>query len=164
MSVTSVHKDAEALTMRVEAAFAAPLERVWRLWSDPRQLERWWGPPTYPATVTEHDLEVGGTVRYYMTGPEGDRHYGWWTITSVEPPRALTFDEGFADAEGNVLEEMPSATMAVLLEEAEDGGSTMAITSRFASREAMEQLLEMGMEEGMVGALGQIDSLLAEEI
>lgn len=162
MSVTSVHKDVEALTMRVEAAFVAPLERVWRLWSDPRQLERWWGPPMYPATVTEHDLEVGGTVRYYMTGPEGDRHYGWWKITSVEPPQLLTFDDGFADAEGNELEEMPSATVAVSLEEAEDGGSRMAITSRFPSREAMEQLLQMGMEEGMIAALGQIEPLLAE--
>jgi len=162
MSVTGVHKDVEALTMRVEAAFAAPLERVWRLWSDPRQLERWWGPPTYPATVTEHDLEVGGTVRYYMTGPEGDRHYGWWKITSVEPPRRLAFDDGFADAEGNELEELPSMTVAVSLEEAADGGSTMAITSRFPSREAMEQLLQMGMEEGLVAALGQIDQLLVE--
>ncbi len=162
MSVTGVHKDVEALTMRVDAAFDAPVERVWQLWADPRQLERWWGPPTYPATVTEHDLAVGSMVRYYMTGPEGDRHHGWWRITSAEPPRRLTFDDGFADAEGNELETMPSMTVAVSLDEAEGGGTTMAITSRFPSLEAMEQLLEMGMEEGIVAALGQTDAILAE--
>ena len=51
MTVTNVHKDPEALTMTITAEFDAPVERVWQLWADPRQLERWWGPPTYPATV-----------------------------------------------------------------------------------------------------------------
>jgi uncharacterized protein YndB with AHSA1/START domain len=162
MSVTGVHKDVEALTMRVDAGFDAPVERVWRLWADPRQLERWWGPPTYPATFTEHSLDPGATVRYYMTGPEGDRHHGWWRITSVEPPRRLAFDDGFADAEGNELDTMPSMTVAVALDEAEGGGTTMSISSHFPSRQAMEQLLEMGMEEGLVAAVGQIDALLAE--
>ncbi len=45
-----------ARTMTLEAEFDASPERVWQLWADPRQLERWWGPPTYPATVTTHDL------------------------------------------------------------------------------------------------------------
>src|SRR5690606_434306 len=47
MSVTDVRKDPEALTMTVTCEFAATPERVWRLWADPRQLERWWGPPEY---------------------------------------------------------------------------------------------------------------------
>ena len=56
MSVTSVHKDPETMTMTVTAEYDAPVARVWQLWADPRQLERWWGPPTYPATVVDHDL------------------------------------------------------------------------------------------------------------
>ena len=51
MTVTAVRKDPEALTMTLDAEFDASPERVWQLWADPRQLERWWGPPTYPATV-----------------------------------------------------------------------------------------------------------------
>ena len=47
MTVTAVRKDAEALTLTLDAEFEAPAERVWQLWADPRQLERWWGPPTY---------------------------------------------------------------------------------------------------------------------
>ena len=74
MTVTDVQKDPGTMTMTITTAFDAPVDQVWRVWSDPRLLERWWGPPTYPATVVEHDLSPGGTIRYYMTGPEGDRH------------------------------------------------------------------------------------------
>ena len=52
MTVTAVRKDPDTLTMTLDAEFEAPPERVWQLWADPRQLERWWGPPTYPATFT----------------------------------------------------------------------------------------------------------------
>ncbi|WP_367618868.1 SRPBCC domain-containing protein [Brevibacterium sp.] len=53
------------------AEFAAPPERVWEVYADPRQLEKVWGPPTYPATVVDHSLVPGGRVTYYMTSPEG---------------------------------------------------------------------------------------------
>ena len=62
MTVTNILKDAESLTMTINATFDAPVERVWQVWNDPRQLERWWGPPTYPATVVDHDFSPGGTV------------------------------------------------------------------------------------------------------
>ena len=78
MTVTAVRKDPAALTMTLDAEFEASPERVWQLWADPRQLERWWGPPTYPATVTSHDLRAGGRVEYHMTGPEGDQPRGYW--------------------------------------------------------------------------------------
>jgi len=51
MTVTSVDKDLDDLTLTLTADFDAPIERVWELWADPRKLERWWGPPEYPATV-----------------------------------------------------------------------------------------------------------------
>ncbi|MFD6095978.1 SRPBCC domain-containing protein [Nocardiopsis flavescens] len=160
MTVTGVDKDFENLTLTLTADFAAPVERVWRLWADPRQLERWWGPPTYPATVEEHDLAPGGKVTYYMTGPEGDRHHGWWEIVSVDAPTSLEFLDGFSDSDGAPTDAMPVITGRVRISE-NDGGSRMVVTSTFRSRENMEQLLQMGMDEGMEGAMGQIDALLA---
>jgi uncharacterized protein YndB with AHSA1/START domain len=161
MSVTSVDRDLEGLTLTLVADFdGIPVEQVWELWADPRQLERWWGPPTYPATVEEHDLAPGGTVTYYMTSPEGERHRGWWRITSVDAPRSLAFEDGFADAEGTPSAEMPTTTVNVTLAERE-GGTRMQLSSRFASREGMEQLLGMGMEEGLRASVGQMDDVLA---
>jgi uncharacterized protein YndB with AHSA1/START domain len=158
-----VSKDLDALTMLVTAKFDAGAERVWELWSDPRQLERWWGPPSHPATFVDHDLVPGGRAAYFMTGPEGEKYHGWWRIEEIEPPSRLRFEDGFADADGNPNEEMPTTVATVTITES-GGATTMSIESRFAGREGMEQAIEMGMEQGVVEALGQIDALLAGTI
>lgn len=160
MSVTSVDKDLDNLTMTLIADFGAPVERVWELWADPRKLERWWGPPSHPATVERHDLSAGGKVTYFMTGPGGDVHHGYWEVTAAAPPRSLGFTDGFADAEGKPLAEMPSTTVEMQLSEHE-GGTRMRLRSTFSSREQMEQLIEIGMEQGLTEAVGQMDTLLA---
>ena len=160
MTVTNVDKDFERLTLTVTAEFAAPIERVWQLWADPRQLEGWWGPPTFPATVVEHDLTPGGTVTYFMTGPEGGRYFGWWRITAVNPPKSLEFIDGFADEHGVPVEGMPTTTVQMMLTE-HDGGTRMELRSTFDTREQMDQLIGMGAVEGMTAALSQIDALLS---
>jgi uncharacterized protein YndB with AHSA1/START domain len=162
MPVTDAQKDLDALTLTITAEFEAGAERVWELWSDPRQLERWWGPPSFPATFVDHDLAPGGRVSYFMTAPDGQKYHGWWRVEEVEPPRRLRFEDGFADDQGNPNEAMPTTIATVTI--VEDGGTTtMSIESKFASREGMEQTLEMGAEQGMTEALGQIDALLAAE-
>ncbi|MFN8156334.1 MAG: SRPBCC domain-containing protein [Candidatus Nanopelagicales bacterium] len=163
MTVTDIRKDLDALTLTVTAEYDVTAERAWRLWADPRQLERWWGPPTYPATVVEHDLRPGGTVHYYMTGPEGDQPHGGWEVLAVDPPRHLEVRDYFADADGVQLEGMPDGRMVVDIADREGGGVVMTITSRHPSREALEQVLAMGMAEGMREAMGQIDEILAEQ-
>lgn len=160
MPVKDVRKDPENLTMTVTAEFDAPVERVWQVWEDPRQLEKWWGPPSYPATVVDHDLTPGGRVSYYMTGPDGDQHGGWWRILSIDAPRRLEVEDGFSDDDGNPHPDMPTTSFVVTLTERSGGGTTMAIESRFPSLEAMEQMSAMGMEEGITAAVGQIDDLL----
>ena len=164
MTVTAVDKDPAALTMTVSAEFEAAPERVWQLWADPRQLERWWGPPGYPATVDSYDLRPGGRVAYHMTTPTGEQPRGYWDIEEVQPPHRLTFRDGFADDEGAPSDEMPGPGWAIVTIEAiGDGRTRMRIENRFPSAEAMEQVLAMGMEEGMTQAVGQIDAILAEQ-
>jgi uncharacterized protein YndB with AHSA1/START domain len=164
MTVTDVRKDPTALTMTVASEWDAPIARVWQLWADPRKLERWWGPPTYPATVVEHDLQPGGKVSYFMTGPEGDEHHGWWKVVAVDEPNRLELVDGFADADGNPNDAMPTSQFTVSFTELPSGATRMVIETRFPSRAAMEQMTEMGMEEGMSAALGQIDAILAEDV
>jgi uncharacterized protein YndB with AHSA1/START domain len=161
MTVTAVRKDLEALSMTIEAEFDASPERVWQLWADPRQLERWWGPPAYPATVTGHDLQPGGRVEYHMTGPEGDQPHGYWDILEVDPPGRLVFRDGFADTDGAPDSALPTMQARVTIEALGEGRTRMTVTSIFASAEAMEQVLAMGAEEGMTQAVGQIDAILA---
>ena len=157
---TIVDKDAVAHTMTVTTELDATVERAWQLWADPRQLERWWGPPTYPATVVEHELAPGATVRYFMTSPDGDKYHGFWEIVAVDPPHRLELVDSFADDSGAKNESMPSTTMTMTLIEREGGGTTMKLHSQFSSLETMEQLVTMGMEEGIVEALGQNEGIL----
>ena len=163
MTVTAVRKDANALTMTIDAEFDASPERVWQLWADPRQLERWWGPPTYPATFTKHDLAPGSRVEYHMTGPEGDKSRGFWDVLEADAPNRLVFRDGFANDDGTPNDALPRSEGRVTIEPIGDGRTRMSIESSFPSHEAMEQVLAMGMEEGLTQAVGQIDAILAED-
>jgi uncharacterized protein YndB with AHSA1/START domain len=160
MTVTRVDKDFERLTLTVVAEFDAPVARVWELWADPRQLERWWGPPSHPATMEEHDLTPGGAVAYFLTGPDGGKSRGWWRVSSVDPPTSLEFVDGFADQDGTPIAGEPTTTIQVRLG-AHDGGTRMEVRASFGSREQMEQVVRMGAPEMFAQAVGQIDALLA---
>lgn len=166
MTVTSVVKDPDALTMKITAEFEASPQRVWQLWADPRQLERWWGPPMYPATFTtrEHELTPGSHVEYLMTGPTGDQPRGFWDILEADPPRRLVFLDGFAHADGTPNDDFPRNEGHVTIEAIDAGRTRMSIESHFPSADAMQQVLDMGMEPGITEAVGQIDAILAEGV
>jgi uncharacterized protein YndB with AHSA1/START domain len=160
MSIVSVEKDFDSLSLTLIAEFDAPIERAWQLWADPRQLERWWGPPTHPSTVEQHDLVAGGEVAYFMTGPGGEQTRGWWRITSVDPPTSLEFTDGFAKADGTPNPKTPTTSVQVRLGEHE-GGTRMELRFAFESREHMEQLERWGAFEVFPQSVGQMDALLA---
>lgn len=160
MPVTDVTIDPDTRTITITAHFAAPVERVWALYADPRQLEKVWGPPTHPATFVDHALEPGGRMTYYMTGPEGERYGGWWEVTEVDAPRRFSFRDGFADDDLRPVEDMPVSVSTYTFEEA-DGGTRAVYVSVYDSAEALQQVVDMGVQEGATGALNQIDDLLA---
>ena len=161
MPVTSVIRDTDDLTLTVVADFSAPVQRVWEAYVDPRQLERFWGPPTYPATFSRHDAALGGRSEYTMTGPEGDTHGGYWEWLSLDPQKSFEVRDGFTRPDGEENRDLPSTRMRFVFEETADG-SRVTTTSQFDSLAALEQLLEMGMEEGMREAMGQMDDVLAD--
>jgi uncharacterized protein YndB with AHSA1/START domain len=160
MTVTAVRKDPQRLTLTVEAEFDASVERIWQLWADPRKLERWWGPPTYPATFTKHDLAPGSRVEYHMTGPEGDQPLGYWDVLEVEPPRHILLRDCCGPADGTPS---PINTIRVGIEEVAHRRTRMSIEIVFPSTEAMKQALARGTDAGLSQAVGQIDAILAEE-
>ncbi len=148
----SVHKDPATRTMTLSSEFAATVAGVWQLWADPRRLERWWGPPTHPATVVEHDLRAGGTVSYFVTGPDGARSPGWWRVLAVTAPHGLEFELGDPG--------IPALLVRVRIEECPGGGTRMVIVTTFPTAGAMDQLIGMGYEQGLAAAVGQITEVL----
>jgi uncharacterized protein YndB with AHSA1/START domain len=160
MSIVSVEKDFDSLRLVLIAEFDAPIERVWQLWADPRQLERWWGPPSHPATVEHHRLATGGEVAYFMTGPAGEQSRGWWRVTSVDSPRSLEFTDGFANQDGTPNADTPTTDVQVRLTE-QDGRTRMELRFMFDSTEHMEQLERWGAFDVFSQSVGQMDALLA---
>jgi uncharacterized protein YndB with AHSA1/START domain len=160
MPVTDVTHDLDARTLTITAEFAAPVERVWQVYADPRQLEQVWGPPSYPATVVEHDLSPGGRVNYFMTSPEGEKFAGYWQVTSVDEPRSFSFEDGFADLEFTPNPDLPVSTNVYTFTEHE-GRTRATYVTTYATAEGLQKVLEMGVVEGASSAIGQIDELLA---
>lgn len=163
MPITSVSSDADALTLTVVGDYPVTAERLWQAYADPRQLERFWGPETWPATFTRHEVEVGGQSEYYMTGPDGSTSRGWWRFVAVEPGRRMEVEDGFANEDGTPNDTMPSMRMVFTFEPTGTGSRFTSVTT-FPSAEAMRQLVEMGMEEGLRSAMGQLDGVLAEPV
>ena len=151
MTVTGVTADPRTRTLTIEAEFDAGVERVWRLWSEPDRLARWWGPPEHAFTVTAHDLRPGGTVAFFATSPAGATIHGSWRPLAVEPPCRLSF----------VLEGPTIPDVEVEVEiEARGEGARMTTTMSFPSGTAMEELLAIGFDRGMEIAVGQADAAL----
>lgn len=162
MPVTSVDKDLDQLTLTIVAEFTVPVRRLWDAYVDPRQLEKFWGPPTWPATFTRHDVFPGGRSDYYMTGPDGSRACGYWEFLTVDEGRSFEVLDGFSRDDGTPDPDLP-VTRMVFAFETTGTGSRLTTTSHFGSLTELEQLVEMGMEEGTREAMGQIDAVVADD-
>jgi uncharacterized protein YndB with AHSA1/START domain len=160
MTVISSTKDPDTLTLTLVAQFDASPDRVWEVWQDPRKLERWWGPPTFPATFTRHEFRVGGESRYHMTGPAGETPRGWWRIDAIDEPHRLEFANGLAGDDGEPMPGVEPMSGHVTFEDT-DGGTRMTALTRFTDVEQMQKMLGMGMQEGMTQAIEQIDAVLS---
>ena len=156
MPLTSVTKDARTLTFTAVGDYPVPQQRLWDAFADPRQLERFWGPPFAPATFTRHDFTVGGRAEYFLTLPEGKTWSGSWKFTAVNPISSFEAHDGDDNAED---ENMPASMKFAF--EATPTGSRMTCVTQFSSVEAMEQTIP-GMEEGLRAAMPQLDAVLAE--
>lgn len=153
MPLTSVTKDVATLTLTVVADYPVSQQRLWDAFADPRQLERFWGPPDYPMTITRHDLMVGGRAEYVMTGPNGEPMSGSWEFTAVNPISSFEVIDGDGDLNG------PSSITFTF--ETTPTGSRMTAVTHFPNIEAAEKLMQ-GMEDGLRAALPQLDAVLAE--
>ncbi|MBD8023100.1 SRPBCC family protein [Microbacterium gallinarum] len=159
MPVTDVTTDPEALTMTLTADFDAPAERLWAAFTEPQQLERFWGPPGWPARFPTFEFSVGGRAVYYMTSPQGEKSYGSWEFLEIDAPRGFTVLDNFANEDGAPLEGMPVMRVVFTFEPTATG-SRMVNVSHFASADALQQVVDFGAVEGSTMAINQLDRVL----
>jgi uncharacterized protein YndB with AHSA1/START domain len=91
------------LDMVLIRVFDAPVEQLWKAWSDPELVKKWWGPNGYTAPVAELDFREGGVSLVCMRGPDGRDLYNSWTYTKIVPMERLEFVQHFVDQDGNKI-------------------------------------------------------------
>lgn len=152
-------KDAEAKKIHVVREFNAPLEKVWKAWTDPDVLEKWWGPKPWVAKTKSMDFTVGGVWLYAMEGPAGEKHWSHVTFTAIENQSRFAADSLFSDEHGNAVPGAPvghwdNKFVAV-------GDKTRVIVDLGFDEEASyKMLVQMGFEGGFTIGLNQLDELL----
>jgi uncharacterized protein YndB with AHSA1/START domain len=139
--------------------FNAPRELVFKAWTEPQHLMKWWGPKEWPLVVCNIDLRPGGVWHYCMKNAAGDEAWGKGIYREISVPERLVYADVFSDAEGNTLEGMPQGVMTVEFAE-RDGKTTTTITALYNSKEERDTILQMGMTEGMTESLNQLDNHL----
>jgi uncharacterized protein YndB with AHSA1/START domain len=102
-SLRSAHADDEKNALVIERVFDAPRELVWRAWTDPEQMKRWFGPRQFTIPFIEMDFRVGGRLFFAMRGPDGKDYWNLGFFREIVPMERLTYTDCFADEDGNVV-------------------------------------------------------------
>ena len=148
--------------LAVTREFDAPLELVWRAWTESDLLDQWWAPKPWKAHTKSMDFRDGGRMLYYMEGPDGTRHWCRFDYEKIEPLKSFSGEDGFCDENGNVNQEMPEMHWNVKFSHA-GRGTLVQVDITFASEADLEKIVEMGFKEGFTAAHGNLDELLSKE-
>lgn len=138
----------------------APRKQVFAMFSDPENLEKWWGPEHWPATIKSFDFTPGGVWHYYVTGPDGTKAWGKAIFEEIDEPNSITYLDAFSDEDGNIDESLPQAKSTITFSET-NGQTTLTITGTYKTADEAKKVIEMGIVEGLTDTLGQLERLLA---
>ena len=153
--------DRENKKIKVVREFDAPVEKVWRAWTESDLLDQWWAPRPWKANTVSIDFRPGGRWLYYMEGPDGTRHYCKVDYKTIIPNKSFTGLDAFTDEKGNLSHEFPSMDWIVVFSKA-NAGTKVEVEVSFASVEDMEKIIETGFQEGFAAAHNNLDELLAK--
>lgn len=156
---TSISKDFANRKIVVVRHFNAPVDEVWKAWTDSSLLDQWWAPKPWKAKTKSMDFREGGTWLYSMVGPDGTNVYCRADYRTVEPNKRYVGDDGFCDESGKLTTDMPAMHWQVEFSPS-DSGTKVEVEISFDSEADMQKIVEMGFEEGFTMAHGNLDELL----
>lgn len=160
-SKTLVVKDLEEKTILVSRVFSAPLEKVWRAYTESDLLVQWWAPQPWRAETKSMNFAVGGYWLYVMVGPQNEKHWGRMDYTAIRPHENFAIRDSFCDEEGNINPSLPVSTGTITFSNTADG--TLVEFKMFYSNEKeIETMIEMGFEQGITTCLEQLERLFQE--
>jgi len=137
----------EAAVLVVERVFDAPRELVWKAWTEPESVMRWWGPQGFTSPSCKIDLRVGGRYLWCMRSSEGQDIWSTGVYREIVEPERFVCTNSFADAGGNpvpashygIPEDFPSETLTTVTFEEQDGKTKLTLrTEGMPAGEASE--------------------------
>jgi uncharacterized protein YndB with AHSA1/START domain len=146
-------------TILLTRTFNAPRELVWKAWTTPELLARWWGPHGWSLSTNNMDFRPGGAWEYCMSGPNGEPSCGKAVYQEIVVPERIVYRDYFSDADGNPIEGMPETEVTLEFVEA-NGQTKLVSTTLCATPEDRDKLLSFGLEEGIMETWSRLDDLL----
>jgi uncharacterized protein YndB with AHSA1/START domain len=158
----------------IERVFDAPRELVFKAWTDPELIKKWWGPEHFTAPSATVDLRVGGKYIFAMHGPAGSEwdvdSYSAGEYLEIVPNEKLVVTDYFSDKDGNKIKPAEAGIkgdfpdemeVTVLFQDAGDSKTKLSIIYPKPATEAqMEAMLATGMKEGWNSSLDKMAEVL----
>ena len=160
---TKLVKDLANKKILVTREFDAPVEKLWRAWTEPQLLDQWWAPKPWKNNTVSMDFKVGGTWLYFMEGPDGARHYCKADYKVIETGKLYEGLDAFCTEKGEIITDMPRNNWRVEFY-ATQTGSKVEVILTFDDLNDLHKIIEMGFQEGFAMAHGNLDELLAKQL
>ncbi len=158
-AATQVVKDLKEKSILVSREFNAPVELVWKAFTESDILDQWWAPEPWRAETKSQDFSVGGHWLYAMVGPEGEKHWGRMNYLSIETFKNFHLEDGFCDENGIINPELPVSRGSNVFTETASG-TKVEFKMTYSTEEQLRQIVEMGFEQGITACLEQLNQLL----
>ena len=149
--------------IHVSREFNAPVEKVWRAWTEPALLDKWIAPKPWTAETKTWDFTIGGTWLYAMVGTEGQKHWVYAEFTAIENGNAISATGMFCDSEGNPITTGSKSYRTTKFSTIEGNRTKVDQVITFEEESTIKMFVENGFKEGTSASLGNLDELLASE-
>ncbi|MBL7979930.1 MAG: SRPBCC domain-containing protein [Bacteroidetes Order II. Incertae sedis bacterium] len=153
--------DIQKGSLEISRIFAANRTLVWRAWTEADLLDQWWAPKPWRCETKHMDFREGGRWIYAMVGPNGERHGAVQRYSEILKEVFFRGEDAFADEEGNINGLLPVATWENVFTDVVEGTLVKTFV-QYPNPEALQEVLNMGMEEGLKMAHGNLDEVLGD--
>jgi uncharacterized protein YndB with AHSA1/START domain len=155
--------DVAAKKIHMVREFNAPIEKVWRAFTDPALLAKWVAPKPWTIEKQTWDFTVGGVSKYAMVSPEGQVHWMYDEFTAIEDGKVIASTGVFCDGEGNPNLDGPKSYTETKFSSIEGNRTKIEATHVFDSEDTIKWFVEAGFKEGTAMTFDQLDEVLASE-
>lgn len=160
-SKTLIIKDLKEKSILVSRVFTAPIDMVWRAYTEKEWLDRWWGPQPWRAETKTLNFSVGGFWLYAMVSPENEKHWGRMDFTAIVPQESIGIKDSFCDEEGNINPSLPVSSGTITFFST-NKSTLVEFKMVYSIKKEIQTIIEMGFEQGITICLDQLEKLFEE--